>query len=197
MTGDDSDQANDERATEQLKLVYLDLSQRLANDNDVSWKIVTPSGVLLALLGTFIAQAHPVGVLVKVLASVSASCLLVAIVYGFVSLLVYRDLRRLKVKYIPGADSPEFQTMLGPNSGGLFESLFHTSSILKGGNQASERDDYRRRLRDYFDRHLTDYVFFLANLIEIKRRPRFWSLMFMLTGSLLVGATVVAKILTS
>ena len=181
---------------ENLEMVYGDIVGRLVNDNNNSWQIITLAGILLTVLGTLIVQSSLQEQLVKIFAFSAGIFLTLAMVAGFVSLLVYRDLRRI----------PVFKRIiLGPNGMEAFEkneqvpdelSLFHTSDLLKRQKKSNACSVYLDDVRRRYDEDFVDYLFFLANLIEIKKRTRSYALVFILFGGFSIAGLLFVQLLT-
>jgi len=181
---------------ENLEMVYGDIVGRLVNDNNNSWQIITLAGILLTVLGTLIVQSSLQEYFVKIFAFAAGIFLTLAMVAGFVSLLVYRDLRRI----------PFFKRIiLGPNGMEAFEkneqvpdelSLFHTSDLLKRQKKSNSCSVYLDDVRRRYDEDFVDYLFFLANLIEIKKRTRSYALVFILFGGFSIAGLLFVQLLT-
>ena len=172
---------------ENLEMVYWDISGRLVNDNTNSWQIITLAGILLTVLGTLLVQDSPQGNLVKGFAFSAGIFLTLAMFAGFISLLVYRDLRRI----------PLFKRLiLGKTGMEAFKqneqlpdelSLFHTTDLLKRQKKPEACSVYLNDVRRRYDEDFVEYLFFLGNLIEIKKRSRSYALIFILLGGLSIA----------
>ncbi len=176
--------------TEKIKLVYDDIIHRLINDNDNSWKIITLSGILLTILGTFFTQNPSLGLSGKAIVILAAIFFLLAIFTGLISLLLYRDLKRLPFKRIL-LDAKAMQAY--EENINLFENAFHTQYILRKGLANGAQVEYGRSLTQEFDQHLTNYIFYLSNMVEVKKRPRILSLFFMLLGSIAITVVLIVQ----
>ena len=172
------------------------MAGRFVNDNNNSWQIVSLSALLLTLLGTLLVQNNPLELPVKIFAFLAGIFLGLAILAGFISLLSYRDLKLVPLKtmvlgckgahsYVKSLDL----IMSAPKS------LFHNTDILRRGIELKARSDYLEEVGDRFDEDMVDYLFFLAYLIEIKKRPRALSLLFISLGGLFIAGLLFAQLL--
>lgn len=167
-----------------LDIVYEDIVGRLIKDDENSWNIVTLSGVLLTLLGTLLVQTDSLEFPVRVFALLAGIFLLLAMLTGIISRIVFRDLKWvLPLKGIVlgtrGAAAYERNRCILISASDL--SVFHTYDFFQRGVSHEARLDYLGEMKDTdkVDKDLVDYLFFLANMIEIKRHPRSLSFFFM------------------
>ena len=182
-----------------LDTVYGDIVGRLIKDDENSWNIVTLSGALLTLLGTLLVQTDSLGRLASVFAFFSGIFLLMAMLTGITSRIVFRDLKRVPFKKIVlgtrGAAAYERNWDILLNASDL--SVFHTYDFFQRGVSSEARLAYLRIMKDNdkVDMDLVDYLFFLANMIEIKRHPRSWSFFFMGLAGVSIALLLIAQLL--
>lgn len=192
----DSTGKQDTKRVKELQLIYEDMAGRFVNDNNNSWQIVSLSAFLLTLLGTLLVQNNPLELPVKIFSILAGIFLGLAILAGFISLLSYRDIKLVPLKTIvlgcKGAHSYKTSWDLilsGPKS------LFHNTDIMMRGITLEARTAYLKEVGDRFEEDMVDYLFFLAYLIEIKKRPRALSLLFISLGGLSIAGLLFAQLL--
>lgn len=181
-----------EHNIEKLKIVYEDMGARLSQDNDNSWKVVTLASVLLTLLGVFIADQSVLTVWGRVFLGLAAISYVLAMVYGFVSLLLFRDLRRLPLKRI-FLDIKRFKAF--ENNPYFINCDFHTRKVLSNGTTQEAQKLYLNNLLNNFDSQFVNYIFWLANTIETKKKPRILSLIFVFLGSLSMALVFISRVI--
>lgn len=171
---------------EGLGLLLGDVSARLANDNENSWRIVSLSAILLTILAAFLVQGAPLFHLPTVFGTLAGTSLSLAMLTGIVSLLLYRDLKWIPLKRIllGSTGLKAYRNIRALSSSAKTPFLFHTQTFLARGVSPDAREAYLRQVREQFPEELVAYIFFLANMIEIKKRPRTVSLILTLAGGL-------------
>lgn len=179
--------------------MYEDIVGRLIKDDENSWNIVTLSGVLLTLLGTLLVQTDSLELSVRVFALLAGIFLLMAMLTGIISRIVFRDLKWVPLK----------GTVLGSRGAVAYErnrcilisaselSVFHTYDFFQRGVSPKKRLKYLDEMKDNdkVDKDLVDYLFFLANMIEIKRHPRSLSFLFMLLAGFSIAFLLIVQLL--
>lgn len=182
-----------------LNTVYGDIVGRLVKDDENSWNIVTLSGVLLTLLGTLLVQTDSLELPVRAFALLAGIFLLLAMLTGIISRIVFRDLKWVPLKGF----------VLGSKGAVAYErnqcilisasepSVFHTYDFFERGVSHKKRLEYLDEMKnnDKVDKDLVDYLFFLANMIEIKRHPRSLSFLFMLLAGLSIALLLTVQLL--
>jgi hypothetical protein len=185
-----------------LDIVYGDIVGRLIKDDENSWNIVTLSGVLLTLLGTLLVQRDSLEFPVWAFALLAGIFLSLAMVTGIISRIVFRDIKSVPFKEIilgcRGADAYARNWEILKNASEASElSFFHTYDIFQRGVSPDAILAYLDEVKDddKFDKSFVGYLFFLANIIEIKKRPRSLSFLFMLLAGVFIALLLIVPLL--
>jgi hypothetical protein len=192
-------QLTEEDKFERLEFVYHDLGTRLKNDDNTSWRIILLSGILLGLLGTIVKLSGSLNTFQLVLTIISIVLLLGTIGCAFVSLLIFRDLRHISnMTYLLGKDGEKayknneyLVRKFSQDNNKSRYSVFHTVDFLSRGVQQEDRNKYQEDIASNFITDLVDYIFFLANLIEVRKRPRSVALWMVLFDSIFITLTAI------
>jgi hypothetical protein len=186
-----------------LDIVYGDIVGRLIKDDENSWNIVTLSGVLLTLLGTLLVKPDSLELPVRVFALFAGIFLLLAMLTGIISRIIFRDLKWVPLKGIVlgnrGAVAYERNWEILKNDSEASElSFFHTYDIFQRGVSPDALLAYLDEVKDddKFDNSFVGYLFFLANIIEIKKRPRSLSFLFMLLAGVFITLLLIVPLLS-
>ena len=189
-------------ALDSLKFVYSDLVARLVGDNNSTVTILGIAGVLLALLGGMVGNspASPPSLVVKCSTLVAGISLLASMLFGLCSLLLCRELRQYLPfkKLLLGKAGYEALQSVVPilRAQPPYElSVLHTAHLLEWGVTKEAMADYASSIGEKFGEELVCYVFFLAHVIEIRKRPRLISLTALVLGGAGIVALVAARVL--
>lgn len=193
---------NDDGSTASLQFVYEDLAARLSNDTANSWQVIALSGLLLTILGALASQFSRS--LEKIVAGISGVFLFLAIGAGFLSIISFRAAARIPYKGLLLGKHGEhaysqLKLLIAENRS---VSIFHTSDFLARGVSTEARTKYLEDVRTRYQSDLVDYLFFLADLIEVRKRPRGFMLLCAAIGTasliavpVLRAASTISKLL--
>ena len=181
-----------------LRFIYSDLGARLANDNRNSWQMVSLAPVLMTFLAGLLALSRDLSLSAKIWAALGCFFLFLTVLLATISVLVPRDLPRLRLKrFLLGQDGQKGwanndEILKRPLA---HSSVFHTRVFLRRGYSPEARRKYLEDVETDFDEDLVDYLFFLADLIEVKRRPRVLAMRCLFLGAVcIVGLLVMLMI---
>lgn len=180
-----------------VKLVYTDIAYRISNDNTHSWYAISTAALILTLSGTLLRLTPGLPSMVYLF---GIFWLLLSILFGVVSIFAYRELR-----FFPWLLGKSGREAIA-NSYQLLQcsSVFHTSDILHRFSKAEGNiektktitADYMKEIDVGIVEEFTTYTVFLAHLIEMKKLPRYFCMLFLVTGicfifvSFLLTATI-------